>query len=252
MLILLSPTKTMNLSSETESYGTQPELITQAHTLINKLKKLSEGDVAKLMTMSESITAKSRAEYQSYSLTPSDSAVSSAVLTYSGEAYRAMQATDWSETTRTFADKHLRILSGLYGMLRPSDGIQPYRLEMAAKIKPYLGETLYQYWSDTLTLKVNAILSQQENPILINLASKEYSKVITKALKYPLINLEFKENRNGKLKVISFNAKQARGRMTDYIMSNQIDSIQGIKKFDRDDYTLHPKSTDTHLLFVRN
>ena len=251
MLILLSPTKTMNPSTETESYGSQPRLLDQAHTLIKQLKTLKTPDVAGLMAMSETITNNTASEYKAFGLDPSDDQVSSAVLTYSGEAFRAMAATEWNDTTRTFADDHLCILSGLYGMLRPSDLIQAYRLEMAAKTKPVLGKTLYQYWSESITQKVNAILTQHDNPILVNLASKEYSKVISKDLNHPVVNLEFKEERNGKLKVISFNAKQARGRMTDYIMSNQIDTIKGIKKFKLDQYSLHESSNDKTLLFVR-
>lgn len=251
MLILFSPTKTMNPPTEVESYGSQPKLLSQTHTLIKKLKALKIEDVGKLMSMSNAITKTTQEQYTAFGIDPANEQMSSAVLTYSGEAFKAMAAADWNKKTRNYADKHLCILSGLYGMLRPSDLIQPYRLEMAAKTKTVIDQTLYQYWSEAITQEVNAQLETHKTPILINLASQEYRKVLSKELVHKEIDIQFKEERNGKLKVISFNAKRGRGLMCDYIISNQIDTIDGIKKFDKDGYSVHETSTASSLLFVR-
>ena len=251
MLTILSPTKTMNPPQEVESYGTEPRFIKDTQKIISNIKKLKVKEVGNLMTMSKSITENTYQQYQELINKPSEDNLSSAVLTYSGESYKAMAATQWNKTIRKFADDHLCIISGLYGMLRPSDLIQPYRLEMAAKTKEALGQTLYQFWSKTITQQVNTQLDNHKNKILINLASQEYRKVISKDLAHPVVNIEFKEERSGKLKVISFNAKRARGLMTNFIISNRIDTLAEIKKFDQDEYKLHESSNESTLLFVR-
>lgn len=250
MLFILSPTKTMHHSPDTEGYGEQPKYLKQTLSLIKQLKKLSKSEVNTLMKMSDKLQESTVQGYKDYKLKPKVNQSSSAVLTYAGEAYNSMQPGLWSKTSRNFADKHVRLLSGLYGILKPSDLIQNYRLEMGAKSKAILGQTLYQYWSDTITRDINGDLSNHKHQILVNLASNEYSKTITKDLNYPIVNVEFKEEKNGKLKVVSFNAKKARGMMINFIVENKIDAIEDLKEFNQDGYSLTSSESST-LLFTK-
>ena len=240
----------MNNSSTTEGYGESPKYLKQTHQLIKQLKKLSKAEVNTLMKMSDNLQESTVQGYQDFKLKANANIASSSVLTYAGEAYNSMQPDNWNKTQRAFADKHVRLLSGLYGILKPSDLIQNYRLEMGAKSKSILGHSLYQYWSESITDDINQDLKKHKEQIVVNLASGEYSKTISKNLNYPIVNIEFKEEKNGKLKVISFNAKKARGMMTDYIVQNKIDSIDNLKQFDLDGYSLVNAENAT-LLFTK-
>lgn len=251
MLYILSPTKTMNTSSEVVSYGQHPSLLSYTNTLIKKLKQLNKTEINELMPMSEKLLDRTLSGYKSLKTQPQPSDYSSAVMTYSGEAFISMNPTRWSDEQRSFADQHVRILSGLYGVLAPSDLIQNYRLEMGARSKKLLNMTLYKYWSETITTHIKSILDHHEEQILINLASNEYAKTVNKTLGYPSITIDFKEYKNGKLKTISFNAKKARGKMIDYLVRNRIDRIEGLKQFDLDGYKLAEESKKNNLLFVR-
>lgn len=250
MLFILSPTKSMNNSVDTEGYGDEPQYLNQTHKLIKQLKKLSKDEVNTLMKMSDKLLESTILGYKDFKMKSNADLSGSAVLTYAGEAYNSMQPGSWTKTDRKYADKHVRLLSGLYGILKPSDLIQNYRLEMGAKSKSILGQTLYQYWSDIITADIKEDLSKHKHQILVNLASNEYSKTITKNLTYPMINVDFKEEKNGKLKVVSFNAKKARGMMINFIVENKVDSIDDLKQFNLDGYSLI-NSDGSNLLFTK-
>lgn len=251
MLYILSPTKTMHDTTETIGYGTAPKYLKKTQALAKELKALSQSQINKLMPMSEKLQVSTINGYKSFNLKPKIEKCSSSVMTYSGEAYVSMNPLAWNKTQRNYADKHVRLLSGLYGILKPSDLIQNYRLEMGAKAKGVLKQSLYEYWTSTITEEINEILDQHKNKTLINLASNEYSKSISKDLRHPMISLEFKEFKNDKLKVISFNAKRARGMMVDYIVRNKIDDPVKLKKFNLDGYNYQESDKQSTILFVR-
>ena len=176
------------------------------------------------------------------------------VLAFKGDVYTGLEAEQFSSDDYKFAQKHLRILSGLYGLLRPLDLIQAYRLEMGTKFGNEKGANLYQFWGDQITIAVNAQLKKTGSAVLLNLASNEYFK----AVKGPLINAEiivpvFKDFKNGKYKIISFYAKKARGRMASYVIKNRIDKVELIKKFDVDGYRFNEEmSTAREWVFTRD
>lgn len=237
MLFVISPAK--NLDFETPAVtkaASQPRYLTQSTTLIKQLKKLSVQEVASLMSLSDNLAGLNLSRFQSWS-TPFDANnAKQAMLAFNGDVYTGLDATTLNEADFTFAQQHLRILSGLYGVLKPLDYIQPYRLEMGTKLANKQGKDLYDFWGDELT---NALLAEPAfaDKLLINLASNEYFKAIkTKQLNARIITPIFKDAKNGQYKIISFYAKKARGLMSRYIIDHKITDPEHIKVFDSDGY----------------
>ncbi|TAL59595.1 MAG: peroxide stress protein YaaA, partial [Legionella sp.] len=177
-----------------------------------------------------------------------------AIYLFQGDVYQGLQAANWDQPTIGFAQDHLAILSGLYGLLKPLDRIQPYRLEMGVHLKNSNGNTLYDFWQKTVTKTLKQQLQAQKNPILINLASSEYFKAVNpKALGYPVLTINFYEQKKEGLKMIGIHAKKARGTMAKFLMEQQIDDVAGIKDFKELGYRYSKElSTDEHLDFVRS
>lgn len=237
MLFVISPAK--NLDFETPAViktASQPQYLKQSTTLINQLKQLSVQEVASLMSLSDKLAGLNLSRYQSWETPFNANNAKQAMLAFNGDVYTGLEATTLDEAGFTFAQQHLRILSGLYGVLKPLDYIQPYRLEMGTKLTNKAGKDLYDFWGDELT---NALTTEPafSDKVLINLASNEYFKAIkTKQLNARIITPIFKDAKNGQYKIISFYAKKARGLMSRYIIDNKITQPEKIKAFDSDGY----------------
>ncbi|PCI18391.1 MAG: peroxide stress protein YaaA [Piscirickettsiaceae bacterium] len=254
MLLLISPAKTLDFESPaiTEQYS-QPEFLDDSAELIDQLKTLSPNDVSSLMSISEKLGVLNSNRFIAWRtpFTPDNS--KQALLAFKGDVYEGMAANTLSEDDLNWANNHLRILSGLYGLLKPLDLIQPYRLEMGARFNNQRGKNLYEFWGDKITDKINQELLNQKSPVLINLASNEYFKSVkVKNLTAAVITPVFKDWKNDKYKIISFYAKKARGMMSAYIIKNRIESPSDIKQFDTVGYTYSAEqSSENEWVFLR-
>lgn len=254
MITLLSPSKKLNFEPQNmiDNY-TQCEFIKSAEILANKAKDLTESDLKELMDISDKLAQLNRERFDRWSLPFNSSNAKQAILTFDGGVYSGLQANTFSNKDFSFAQDHLRILSGLYGILKPLDLIQPYRLEMGVSFQNPRGKNLYDFWKQSITDNLNSILEQYPSPVIVNCASIEYfSAIDLSKLKGSILSIVFKEYRNGELKFISFNAKKARGLMTQYIIKNKIDNHTDIKDFNYEDYKLDSKlSEDSTFVFTR-
>lgn len=253
MLIVISPAKTLDFESElvTES-ASQPQFLDQAEYLVGKLKKFSAKKLEELFKVSPELAELNQQRFLEWSRPFHAGNSRQAVLAFKGEVYRGLNAENFNDPDFEFAEKHLYILSGLYGLLRPLDLIQPYRLEMGTPwaITPKT-KNLYAYWSDTVTKTINE--ASVDGP-LINLASNEYFKAIDlKQLQREVITMQFKDFKNGEYKALMTYAKHARGLMARYIIRNQITSVEDLKGFDKQGYTYNPQlSSEKDLVFTRD
>ena len=254
MITLLSPSKKLNFEPQNmiDNY-TQCEFIKSAEILANKAKNFTESDLKELMGISDKLAQLNRERFDRWSLPFNSSNAKQAILAFDGGVYSGLQANTFSNKDFSFAQDHLRILSGLYGILKPLDLIQPYRLEMGVSFQNPRGKNLYDFWKQSITDNLNSILEQYPSPVIVNCASIEYfSAIDLSKLKGNILSIVFKEYRNGELKFISFNAKKARGLMTQYIIKNKIDNHTDIKDFNYEDYKLDSKlSEDSTFVFTR-
>ena len=254
MITLLSPSKKLNFEPQNmiDNY-TQCEFIKSAEILANKAKNFTESDLKELMGISDKLAQLNRERFDRWSLPFNSSNAKQAILAFDGGVYSGLQANTFSNKDFSFAQDHLRILSGLYGILKPLDLIQPYRLEMGVSFQNPRGKNLYDFWKQSITDNLNSILEQYPSPVIVNCASIEYfSAIDLSKLKGSILSIVFKEYRNGELKFISFNAKKARGLMTQYIIKNKIDNHTDIKDFNYEDYKLDSKlSEDSTFVFTR-
>ena len=233
MLVIISPAKSLDFETpSTTTTATQPALLDQSQQLIDLLKKLAPQDLAKLMGISDKLATLNYDRYHQWQQPFTEANAKQATLAFTGDVYTGLNATSFSEDDFNFAQQHLRILSGLYGVLRPLDLMQPYRLEMGTKLENSRGANLYRFWGDTITTQINRQLAAIESREVINLASNEYFKSIkTQTLAADVITPVFKDWKSGKYKIISFFAKKARGLMSAYIIKNKITDAQNIKQF---------------------
>lgn len=254
MLIVVSPAKTLDYESPlaTEKY-TQPELIDYSKELIEECQKLTPLDISALMKVSDKIAGLNVARFEQWSEDFTTENARQAILAFKGDVYTGLAAETMSDTDFDFAQSHLRMLSGLYGLLKPLDLMQPYRLEMGTKLANKRGANLYQFWGSVITEKLNQALAEQGDRVLINLASNEYFKSVKKKqLDGTIVTPIFKDCKKGQYKVISFFAKKARGMMARYIIDNQISSIEELTKFDiAGYYFVEEESSATELVFKR-
>jgi cytoplasmic iron level regulating protein YaaA (DUF328/UPF0246 family) len=255
MLTLLSPAK--KLLTLTEPYvheTTQPLLTNKSLILANIMRTKSQREIADLMDLSDDLSALNYKRYQQFYLDePPITESYPASLLFQGDVYQGLQAAHWSLEDLNYAQSHLGILSGLYGLLKPLDKIQPYRLEMGVRLANSIGANLYDFWSETITDALNQQLATQANPVLINLASTEYFKVVNvKVLKYPVMTINFYERKNNQIKMIGIYAKKARGVMARFIMQNRIDNLEDLKSFNELGYGFNLESSSQgHLDFIR-
>lgn len=254
MLIVVSPAKTLDYESPlvTSKY-TQPELIDHSAQLIDVCRQLTPADISALMKVSDKIAGLNVARFAQWSPTFTLDNARSAILAFKGDVYTGFEAETLSDAGFEHAQQHLRMLSGLYGVLKPLDLMQPYRLEMGTRLGNPRGTNLYQFWGDIITDKLNQALKEQGDDVLINLASNEYFKAVNpKKLKGSIITPVFKDCKKGQYKVISFYAKKARGMMARYIIDKQISSVEQLAQFDSAGYSfVEQESSATELVFKR-
>lgn len=252
MKIVVSPAKSLDFESEIPTtIHTEGVFLKEAEKLSAVLKKKKPKDLGVLMKISDKLSDLNWQRNQDWALPFTPENARQAVFAFNGDVYAGLDAYTLNEEQIAVLQDKLRILSGQYGILKPLDLMQPYRLEMGTKLKVGRKNNLYEFWGDTVTEKLNEELS--EDDVFINLASNEYFKVVKpKLLKVPVVTPDFKDYKNGKLKIISFFAKKARGLMVRYIIDNNIDSIEGLKGFDYEGYAFDANlSTDTNLVFTR-
>ena len=254
MLILLSPSKTLDFSSQAKvKTPSSPEFIEEAGELMGRLQKLSKKKLAELMNLREKLATENHERFQTWSPAHTSENSKPCVLAYRGDVYDGLAADNWKAADFKFAQRHLRILSGLYGVLRPLDAIQPYRLEMGTPLKVGRKKDLYAFWRETLTDTIGQALRDVRSSTIINLASKEYFSAIDfKALDAEVITPAFKEYKNGKYKFLSFFGKKARGLMAGYLLESKVKKPEQMKRFDVDGYAFNEElSTEAEWVFTR-
>ena len=238
MLIVISPAKTLDYSHPEYSGHTQPDFPAEVKDLVGVLRKKSASQISKLMHLSDSLATLNEERYKTFTETFSLDNSKQAILAFKGEVYAKMEADQFSEAELEFTQQHVRVLSGLYGLLKPLDLIQPYRLEMGTKLKTKKGNSLYDYWGTKISKALNAA---GEGRTLVNLA-----------LKMPVITIHFKEHKEGSYQVVGFFAKQARGLMTRYAIQNRITDPEQLKVFQEDGYEFTERlSSAQDWVFVR-
>jgi len=254
MLIFLSPAKSLDYKTPPQVASfTQPAFLKQSETLIKQLRKLSPADIAKLMDLSDPLALLNFNRYADWKLPLTPENAKQAVLAFDGDVYDGLNAKTLAADDLDFAQQHVRILSGLYGILKPLDLMQPYRLEMGTKFANKAGKNLYEFWGERLLKAINAELGEMSRPVAVNLASEEYFKAaIGRKINGKLIQPVFEDWKNGQYKIISFYAKRARGLMTRYAVLNRLNDPEGLKDFDDDGYSFAPEvSEDTTWVFRR-
>jgi cytoplasmic iron level regulating protein YaaA (DUF328/UPF0246 family) len=254
MLIVISPAKTLDFETRpiTRKF-TQPDFLDDAQGLINMLRDFDPAQISALMAVSDNLGELNHHRFMNWTQPFAPANAKQALLAFRGDVYTGLDSDSFSAADFTFAQKHLRILSGLYGVLKPLDLIQPYRLEMGTALANPRGPNLYAFWGERITAALNAMLRQQKKPLLINLASQEYFKAVhPKLLAAPVITPIFKECKGGSYKIVSFFAKKARGLMSAYIIKQRLDDAEAIKQFNGGGYRFNPQqSSATEWVFSR-
>ena len=254
MLIVISPAKTLDYeTAPATKKHTQPALLKQSEELIDVLTTIEPAGIEKLMKISPKLAELNVERYHNWSRPFKPSNAKQAVLAFKGDVYTGLQAENFKEADFAYAQQHLRILSGLYGVLRPLDLMQAYRLEMGTKLANSKGNNLYDFWGDEITKNINKQLKSIDSNILLNLASNEYFKSIkTKDINADIVTPIFKDWKNGQYKLISFFAKKARGIMSAWVIENQVESLDKLIKFKQDGYKYSAKDSDAlNPVFLR-
>jgi cytoplasmic iron level regulating protein YaaA (DUF328/UPF0246 family) len=252
MKIIISPAKSLDFESKAPtSLYTQPRFLEQSEKLHEKLKTLSKNKISELMKVSDDLAALNYDRNQTWQTPFTTTNAKQAIYAFTGAVFQGIDVNSLDEKKLPLLQENLRILSGLYGFLKPLDLIQPYRLEMGTKIKVGSTENLYKFWDDTVAKALNDELEDGE--LLINLASSEYFKVIpTKVLKAPMITPVFKDFKNGQYKIVMTYAKMARGVMVRYIIDNNVKTIEELKGFNTNNYRFSEEmSSGNDLVFTR-
>ena len=254
MIILMNSSKTLNFEQPAHiSKYTDPEFLADCEFLVNELRKLSVSGFARLMGVSEKLAELNVHRYKNWRMSPGSSDAKQALLAFKGDIYAAMDVDRYKMTAFNFAQKHVRILSGLYGMLRPLDLIQPYRLEMATKLTTSRGKDMYGFWDNRILASLNEMLKREKSGVVVNLASAEYVKAVKpKHLKADVVTPVFKQYKDPSYRVVAIYAKKARGLMCDYIVQNRLTSVEDIKSFNWDGYRFAPEfSSQKDWVFTR-
>ena len=236
MLFVLSPAKALDFSAPQKLLPmTAPQFDADVIELSKTTRKLTVADLKRLMSLSDNLAELNRARFQAFDPESEDGL--QAALAFNGDVYSGLQARTMDKADLDWAQDHLRILSGLYGLLRPLDVIQPYRLEMGTRLKTKRGATLYDFWSDRIAKALNVAGQDHADPTLVNLASQEYfGAVDAQALKLPILNIRFLEEKDGHARIVSFYAKKARGLMARYAIDNRISRVDDLRGFDLEGY----------------
>lgn len=255
MLALISPAKKLDADNEPPLGDfTLPQLLGNSEELVDTLKSLGKRRLKALMNLSDALTELNHARYEQYATPFNPSNAKQAVYMFRGDTYVGLDADTLRKDDLAYAQNHLRILSGLYGVLRPLDLIQPYRLEMGSRLSTERGNDLYDFWGSRLTDACNEVTASHDNRTVVSLASKEYIGAIQpQGLAGPLVTCHFKVMREGVLKTIGLVAKKARGRMARFMVQNRVESEDDLKAFREDGYAFDPGlSSDEDLVFVRD
>ena len=249
MLAVLSPAKKLNFDPLADGFAQSlPVFQDDANTLAKIARKLSVSDLRGLMKISEDLATLNKDRFAAFARVSDDRNSKQAAFAFAGDTYAGLQAENLDAEDVGYAQDHLRILSGLYGVLKPLDRIQPYRLEMGSRLQNNAGSNLYAYWGD----RVGAVLDKAANGVVVNCASHEYFKATGKNMTSRVITPAFKEERDGDLKMIGFFAKKARGMMARFMIRNRIDKPEGLRDFDLDGYKFQPKlSGENDWVFTR-
>ncbi|MBC6401990.1 MAG: peroxide stress protein YaaA [Ekhidna sp.] len=248
MIAVVSPAKSLDFESEINFKGTQPRLMECTNVLIEVMRKKSAHEVSELMSISKQLAELNIYRYKQFDATHTNANARPSVFAFNGDVYRGLKAETFDEQKMAFAGKHLRILSGLYGLLRPLDLIQPYRLEMGTKLAFDDYKTLYEYWGHKIRNLLLEDLKEQGDDIIVNLASNEYFRSIAGGdIPARIVNVEFRDFKGGKYKIISFHAKKARGLMSRYIIENQVSSPEDLRGFDYEGYYFDTEASSENL-----
>lgn len=255
MITLLSPAKTLDYQNPSGAKkASQPEMLDQSERLVDVLKKKSPKKIEKLMNVNSQLAELNYQRYQEWSTPFNGQNSKQAIHAFQGDVYRGLNADSFDERDLEFAQEHLRILSGLYGLLKPLDLMQAYRLEMGTKLRTTRGKNLYEFWKDRITDKLNEAFEGEEDPIVINLASNEYFKSINpKKLKARVITPTFKDLKNGEYKFIQTYGKEARGYLTRFIIKNKVNDPEEMKAFNLEGYYYSSEmSSEDQPVFLRD
>ncbi|OOG75298.1 peroxide stress protein YaaA [Algoriphagus sp. A40] len=250
MLILISPAKTLDYSTPNFKEFTQPDFSSDIKILIGVMKKKTAREISELMHVSENLAVLNEERFKTFQKEFNFENSKQAILAFNGDVYTKIDVDSYSSEDFEFAQKQLRILSGLYGLLKPLDLIQPYRLEMGTRLETKKGKNLYEYWDKKIAKAINEAAAGRP---IVNLASQEYFKAVhLNTLKSPLVNIHFKEFKNGTYQVIGFFAKQARGMMTNFAIKNRIENPEELKSFNQEGYEFSgPMSDSSDWTFIR-
>lgn len=255
MLMVISPAKDLAMQRQAPSNElTEPAMLADAKQLIAICRQLTPVDIAKLMKLSDKLAGLNAARFADWQLPFTKHNASPALFAFNGDVYQGLDASSLSEEDLRYAQQHLRILSGLYGVLRPLDLMQAYRLEMGTRLKNPAGDTLYAFWQDRISEQLNQQLATLGSDTLLNLASQEYFKAVRpKALQAKVLNVQFKDYKNGQYKVISFYAKKARGMMARYVITHRVETLEQLKDFNSGGYYYSAQdSSSSELVFLRD
>ncbi len=254
MLLVISPAKTLDYETPPSTKNfTQPDFLDQSSLLIEELRELTPAGIGSLMSISDKLAQLNAARFQAWTTPFTLDNAKQAILAFKGDVYTGLDAETLSEKQLAFTQQHLRILSGLYGLLRPLDLMQAYRLEMGTRFANQRGKDLYHFWEGLITEQLNKALASQKTQVLINLASNEYFKSVQpKQINGQIITPVFKDWKNGQYKIISFYAKKARGLMCRYAIDHNIDQPEKLKSFDYEGYLFNEAmSSDNEWVFTR-
>ena len=246
MLIILSPAKTLDFDSPVNVQEfTQPDFLDESQLLVEQLRELSPPELGRLMGISEALAVLNAGRYSAWSLPFSPENARQALFAFNGDVYEGLQAASLSPEDVRFAQGRLRILSGLYGVLRPLDLMQPYRLEMGTRLPNARGKDLYAFWGERLAVALNAAAREVRGETLVNLASEEYFRAVAlKKLAVPVIQPVFEDWSRGQYKVVSFHAKRARGLMARHVVTQHLESVGGLKSFAAEGYAYDAGASD--------
>lgn len=254
MLTVLSPSKTLDYETPPQTpQFTEPEFLADTEELIGILRGYDLKELGSLMDISEKLAELNVERYRNFSLPFTPANAKQALLAFKGDVYTDIEVDRYSDEDFRYAQDHVRTLSGLYGVLRPLDLMQPYRLEMGTRLETARGKNLYEFWGPKISQKLNAALRRQGDDVLLNLASNEYFHAVDRgALKARVVDISFLEERDGHWKPISFNLKRARGTMTNWIVRNRVNDPEDVKSFAEDRYYFSPeRSSADSLVFLR-
>jgi uncharacterized protein len=254
MLMIIAPSKTQDFNDSFCAKTTQPLLLQDSELLIEELQKLSVSELGKLMKMSERLALQTYQRINAFETPFTVENARSAIAVFQGDVYSKITVNEYSNEELSYLQDHLCILSGLYGILRPLDLMQVYRLEMGCRLANNRGRNLYEFWGEKITTELNCILASHQKNILVNLASSEYSRVIKKkSLHGSVLQIDFKERKGDIYRTVAIHAKRARGMMVDYAVKNRAQTVTELKDFQEAGYTFRPElSKGDHYCFTRD